>query len=151
MLCFRHLMERTSMNKSSKNKNQISCATLSCRSWNLVLEGSSVYLDGSTSQHHLASFCFFFSQCLCALFKVLAELCLSITPAKFVFAIATVIFLSLVIEQGCVGNCKLNILTKRISIVPFGWYRTLCKSFSKVVFPLTEKLKAENVRSHVLS
>lgn len=65
--------------------------------------------------YHLA----FFLHCICALFKVLAKLCLPITPAKFEFAMATVIwFLSLVVEQGCVGNGKLNLQTKRISTVP---------------------------------
>lgn len=97
---FRHIMEITS---SSQNKNFIFLL-------HFIWDKS----------YHLASFFFFsFLQCICALFKVLAELCLPITPAKFEFAMATVIwFLSLVVEQGRVGNGKLNLQSKRISTVP---------------------------------
>lgn len=116
------------------------------------LEGCSVYLDdlviySDTWHSHL--------QRIRALFDRLAEAHLTINLAKCEFAMATVTYLGHVVGQGCVAPVQAKVLavekypqpTTKKELQRFlglvGYYRSFCKNFSTVVFPLTELLKAK--------
>lgn len=116
------------------------------------LKGCTVYLDdlviySDTWQSHL--------QCIQALFDRLAEAWLTVNLAKCVFAMATVTYLGRVVGQGRVAPVQSKVLavaeyprpTTKKELQRFlglvGYYRSFCKNFSTVVFPLTELLKAK--------
>lgn len=115
-----------------------------------ALKGCAVYLDdlvvfSDTWHSHL--------QRVRALFDRLAEACLTVNLAKTDFARATVTYLGRVVGQGHVAPVQAKVLavseyprpaTKKelqrfLGLV--GYYRSFCKNFSTVVFPLTELLK----------
>lgn len=115
------------------------------------LEGCSVYLDdlvvySDTWHSHLRR--------IRALFERLAEAQLTVNLAKCEFARATVTYLGRVVGQGSVSPVDVKVaavaafpqpttkkeLQRFLGLV--GYYRSFCKNFSTVVFPLTELLKA---------
>lgn len=115
------------------------------------LEGCSVYLDdvviySDTWHSHV--------QRICALFERLADARLTVNLAKCEFAKATVTYLGRVVGQGKVAPVHAKILavgdfpppTTKKELQRFlglvGYYRSFCKNFSTIVFPLTELLKA---------
>ncbi len=118
----------------------------------LGLGGCSAYLDdlviySDTWHSHL--------QRIRALFDRLAEARLTINLAKCEFAMATVTYLGRVVGQGCVAPVQAKVMavekypqpTTKKELQQFlglvGYYRSFCKNFSTVVFPLTELLKAK--------
>ena len=117
------------------------------------LEGCSVYLDdlvvySDTWHSHL--------QRIRALFVRLAEAQLTVNLAKCAFARATVTYLGRVVGQGKVSPVQAKVLavsefpqpTTKKELQRFlglvGFYRSFCRNFSTVVFPLTELLKSGN-------
>lgn len=115
------------------------------------LEGCAVYLDdlvvfSDTWPSHL--------QRIRSLFVCLAEANLTINLAKCEFARATVTYLGRVVGQGRVAPVGAKVaavagfpqpttkkeLQRFLGLV--GYYRSFCRNFSSVVFPLTELLKA---------
>ncbi len=116
------------------------------------LKGCAVYLDdlvvySDTWHSHL--------QRIRALFDRLAEARLTVNLAKCVFAMATVTYLGRVVGQGRVAPVQSKVMavaeypcpTTKKELQRFlglvGYYRSFCKNFSTVVFPLTELLKAK--------
>lgn len=116
------------------------------------LKGCAVYLDdlviySDTWHSHL--------QRIRALFDRLAEARLTINLAKCDFGKATVTYLGRVVGQGRVAPVQAKVMamagypqpmTKKelqrfLGLV--GYYRSFCKNFSTIVFPLTELLKAK--------
>lgn len=116
------------------------------------LKGCAVYLDdlvvySDTWHSHL--------QRIRALFERLAEARLTVNLAKCDFAMATVTYLGRVVGQGRVAPVQAKVMavskypqpTTKKELQKFlglvGYYRSFCKNFSTVVFPLTELLKAK--------
>ena len=116
------------------------------------LEGCAVYLDdlvvySDTWHSHL--------QRVRALFERLALARLTVNLAKCEFAMATVTYLGRVVGQGCVAPVEAKVcavskfpqpttkkeLQRFLGLV--GYYRSFCKNFSSVVYPLTELLKGK--------
>lgn len=115
------------------------------------LKGSSPYLDdlivfSDSWQSHLER--------IRALFERLADAQLTINLAKCEFARATVTYLGRTVGQGKVAPVDAKVaavagfpqpttkkeLQRFLGLV--GYYRSFCRNFSSVVFPLTELLKA---------
>ena len=114
------------------------------------LEGCAVYLDdlvvfSDTWHSHV--------QRIKALFQRLSEAQLTVNLAKCEFARATVTYLGRVVGQGKIAPVQAKVeavskfpqpttkkeLQRFLGLV--GYYRSFCKNFSSVVFPLTELLK----------
>lgn len=116
------------------------------------LEGCSVYLDdlvvySDSWDSHM--------QRIQALFERLVEANLTVNLAKCEFARATVTYLGRIVGQGRVApvDTKVTAVSKfprpstKKELQRFlgfvGYYRSFCRNFSSVVFPLTELLKAK--------
>lgn len=116
------------------------------------LEGCSVYLDdlvvfSDSWDSHLRR--------IRSLFERLADARLTVNLAKCEFARATVTYLGRVVGQGRVAPVGAKVIavagfpqpTTKKELQRFlglvGYYRSFCRNFSSVVFPLTELLKSD--------